>query len=328
MTSQTGGWSQSWADDLTGTTVLVTGANSGIGYQAALQLARAGARVLLTSRDPLRGDEALGQLRVTVPGADVALEQLDLADLASVRALAGRLAGSTGRLDVLVNNAGVMATPRRTTADGFELQLGTNHLGHFALTGLLLPLLLAGVGPASARGADGAGVPRVVTVSSSMHRSGRIHRDDLMGERSYRPWRAYGQSKLANLLFMTELQRRADAAGVPLVSVAAHPGYAATNLQSVGPQMSGSRLGARMMDLGNRLFAQSAEQGAWPTVRAAADPAAAGGDYYGPSGFGESRGAPTKVGMSAAARDAGTAGWLWERSVELTGVDYLALAAR
>lgn len=318
-------WSPSAVGDLTGTTVLVTGANSGIGFEAAVQLARAGATVVLTARDPLRGDEALGQLRVTVPGAQASLERLDLADLASVRALAERLAGTLDRVDVLVNNAGVMATPRRTTVDGFELQLGTNHLGHFALTGLLLPLLLAGAGPASARSGPGTGVPRVVTVSSGVHRSGRINRDDLMGERTYRPWRAYGQSKLANLLFMNELQCRADAAGVPLLSVAAHPGYAATNLQAVGPQMSGNRLAGRVVDLANRFLAQSAEQGAWPTVRAVSDPEAAGGDYFGPDGFGESRGRPTRVGMSDAARDPQTAAWLWQRSVELTGVDYPAL---
>ena len=321
-------WDLQGIGDLTGTAVLVTGANSGIGYQAALQFARAGARVLLTSRDPLRGDEALGRLRVAVPAADVSLERLDLADLASVRALADRLAGSLDRLDVLVNNAGVMATPHRTTADGFELQLGTNHLGHFALTGLLLPLLLRGHGPASARSDPEHGVPRVVTVSSGAHRMGTISRDDLMAERRYRPWRAYGQSKLANLLFMLDLQRRADAAGAPLVSVAAHPGYAATNLQAVGPAMSGSRLMGRLSDVGNRLLAQSAEQGAWPTLRAATDPQAAGGDYFGPDGLGESRGRPKRVGMSAAARDADTASWLWQRSVELTGVDYSELDRR
>jgi NAD(P)-dependent dehydrogenase (short-subunit alcohol dehydrogenase family) len=308
--------------------VLVTGANSGIGYQAAVRLARQGARVLLTSRDPLRGDEALGQLRVAVPGADVSLELLDLADLGTVRALADRLAGSLDRLDLLVNNAGVMATPRRTTADGFELQLGTNHLGHFALTGLLLPLLLRGAGPTTARFADGTGVPRVVTVSSSAHRMGTISRDDLMGERRYRPWAAYGQSKLANLLFVLELQRRADAAGVPLLAVAAHPGYAATNLLAAGPAMTGSKLMARVSELGNRLLAQSAEQGAWPTLRAATDPAATGGDYYGPDGLGESRGRPKRVGMASAAKDLDTAGWLWQRSAELTGVDYCELDRR
>ena len=306
--------------DLTPMTALVTGANSGIGYQAATALARGGARVLLTSRDPWRGDEALGQLRVAVPGAVVELAALDLADLRSVRALAERLTGSLDRLDLLVNNAGVMATPRRTTADGFELQLGTNHLGHFALTGLLLPLLL--VGGSEHRPA------RVVTVSSGAHRFGRIDRGDLMGERRYRPWRAYGQSKLANLLFMLELARRADRAGVRLASVAAHPGYAATNLQAVGPAMTGNRMMGRLTELGNRLLAQSAEQGAWPTLRAATDPVAAGGDYFGPDGLGESRGRPTRVGMSAAARDADTAAWLWDRSIELTGVDYPELDPR
>jgi NAD(P)-dependent dehydrogenase (short-subunit alcohol dehydrogenase family) len=272
--------------------------------------------VVLTARDPVRGDEALGQIRVQAPGSSVELRPLDLADLSSVRAFAQDL--PRDRIDLLVNNAGVMATPRRLTADGFELQLGTNHLGHFALTGLLLPRLVRG---------DVLGSPaRVVTVSSGLHRRGRLDRGDLMGERGYTPFGAYGQSKLANLLFMRELQRRADAAGVRLASLAAHPGYAATNLQTAGPRMAGSVLREKISTLANRILAQPAERGAWPTLRAATDPGARGGEYFGPGGLAEQRGLPTRVAMSARARDDGDAAWLWQRSVELTGVDYALLA--
>jgi len=314
-------WTPARLPDLTGTTAVVTGANSGLGLETSVGLARAGAHVVLACRDTVRGDVALGQVRVRVPGASAELRTLDLADVASVRsfaqALGDDLTTAGTALGLLVNNAGVMAIPRRTTAQGFEMQLGTNHLGHFALTGLLLPLLLA----SGETGGVAGGPARVVTVSSGAHRMGRLDRDDLMGERRYRPWGAYAQSKLANLLFMRELQRRADAAAAPLLSLAAHPGYAATNLQAVGPQMSGSRFGAVLTAVGNRVFAQSAEMGAGPTLRAAGDPAARGGDYFGPDGFGEQRGHPERVGMTAAARDDDAAAWLWQRSVELTGVD-------
>jgi NAD(P)-dependent dehydrogenase (short-subunit alcohol dehydrogenase family) len=314
-------WTPAQLPDLAGTTAVVTGANSGLGLETSVELARAGARVVLACRDAARGDVALGQVRVRAPGSVAELRGLDLADLASVRAFAQgltddlRAAGTT--LGLLVNNAGIMAIPRRTTAQGFEMQLGTNHLGHFALTGLLLPALLA----SGASGGVGGGPARVVTVSSAAHRMGRLDRDDLMGERRYRPWGAYGQSKLANLLFMRELRRRAEAASVPLLSLAAHPGYAATNLQAVGPQMSGSRLGSLLTRVGNGVFAQSAQAGAWPTLRAAGDPAARSGDYFGPGGFAEQRGHPVAVGMTAAARDDDAAAWLWQRSAELTGVD-------
>jgi len=219
-----------------------------------LVLARQGAHVVLAARDPGRGDEALGQIRVRVPGGSVELRRLDLADLSSVHTFAEALLDERPQLDLLVNNAGVMAIPRARTADGFEMQLGTNHLGHFALTGLLLPALL--------KGGIVDGPARVVTLSSGVHRVGRLRRDDLMGERRYGSWAAYGQAKLANLLFTLELHRRARAAGLPLASLAAHPGYAATNLQVRGPQLSGSRLGERAVELGNRLLAQSAEMGA------------------------------------------------------------------
>ena len=294
---------------------VVTGANSGIGWYTALELARRGTVVVLAVRDEERGAAAAERLRSLVPAARLEVSRLDLADLASVRAFA---AGQVRRrLDLLINNAGVMGIPRTETADGFETQFGVNHLGHFALTGLLLPTLLTGGvrrGPA-----------RVVTVSSHLHRRGRLHPDDLMAKGWYTPFAAYGQSKLANLLFMRELQRRVDACGVPLASIGAHPGYAATNLQARGPRMSGSRVGEMIAWLANRLLAQSPAQGAWPTLRAATDPGARGGDYFGPGGFAEQRGHPVLVGMSAAASGADDARRLWEASVELTGVDYTQL---
>ncbi len=304
------GWSADDIPDLTGRRAVVTGANSGLGFRTAVELARHGAEVVIAARDRTRGETAVQRVRDEVPNARVTLEQLDLADLSNVRACAGRLRERLPSLDVLVNNAGVMAIPYRRTADGFEMQLGTNHFGHFALTGLLQPLLLA------------ADRPRVVTVSSTAHRTGRIDFDDLDGTRRYRKWRAYGQSKLANLLFMRELQRRADDAAVPLTSVAAHPGFAATNLQRVGPQMAGDRVMATLMALGNRLMAQSDAMGALPTLCAATAPDVQGGDYYGPDGLFETRGHPTRVSMTAAAQDDEVARRLWEVSEERTGVRY------
>jgi NAD(P)-dependent dehydrogenase (short-subunit alcohol dehydrogenase family) len=312
------GWTADDLPDLAGLRAVVTGANSGLGLHTTLELARQGAEVVLGVRDEARGAAAAEQVRGQVPGARLDVRPLDLADLASVRTFAAPFRSAGDRLDLLVNNAGVMAIPRRTTADGFEMQLGTNHLGHFALTGLVLPALL--------RGSVLGGPARVVTVASGLHRRGRLDRGDLMAERSYSAWGAYGRSKLANLLFMRELQRRVDAARARLISVAAHPGYAATNLQLVGPRMSGSRAREVVSRLANRVFAQSAAAGAWPILRAATDPGARGGDYYGPGGFGERRGHPVLVGMSAAATDVADAGWLWERSVELTGVDYAELS--
>jgi NAD(P)-dependent dehydrogenase (short-subunit alcohol dehydrogenase family) len=308
-------WSVADIPGLRGAGAVVTGANSGLGLQTAVGLARAGAQVVMGCRDAGRGAAALAEVRAAVPGARAVVLPLDLADLASVREFAGAAPDAVDdELGLLVNNAGVMAIPRRETADGFEMQLGTNHLGHFALTGLLLGGLL--------KGSVAGGPPRVVTVSSAVHRGGTLHRDDLMLTRGYGPWAAYNQSKLANLLFAYELQRRVDAAGLSLLSVAAHPGYAATNLQGVGPSMTGSRLGSAVMRLGNALFAQSAEHGAWPSLRAATDPEVRGGEYYGPSGLGEQRGRPKRVGSSSASRNEADAAWLWERSAELTGVAY------
>jgi NAD(P)-dependent dehydrogenase (short-subunit alcohol dehydrogenase family) len=319
-------WTPANCADLSGLTAVVTGANSGLGFHTSLELARHGARVVMACRDTVRGEEALGQVRLELTGGSgssggaVELARLDLASLDSVRRFADETLAAHPQVAVLVNNAGVMAIPRRTTADGFEMQLGTNHLGHFALTGLLLPGLTA----AGRSGVAVLGGPaRVVSVSSQLHRRGRLNREDLMGERVYRPWSAYGQSKLANLLFMRELHRRLEAAGLPVASLAAHPGYAATNLQTVGPQMEGSRLKESLNGLANRLLAQPAAHGAWPSLRAAGDPDAVSGQYYGPGGLGEQRGHPKAVDMSAQAKNADDARWLWERSVELTGVDYL-----
>lgn len=286
--------------DQSGRTALVTGANSGIGFHTALELSRHGARVLMACRSPERAEQALGRLRLA--GGSGELVALDLASLASVQAAAGELADRVETLDLLVNNAGVMAPPRTLTADGFELQFGTNHLGHFALTGRLLPLLLA------------AQAARVVTVSSGAHRMGSIAFDDLMGERSYRRWGAYGQSKLANLLFTRELDRRF---GHRLTAVAAHPGYAATHLQSG----QGQPVMEALMRFGNATIAQSDAAGAWPSLFAATAPGVCGGQYFGPGLF-ELRGHPKQVGRSAAAENDAVAARLWTMSEELTGTSY------
>jgi NAD(P)-dependent dehydrogenase (short-subunit alcohol dehydrogenase family) len=291
---------------LGGRVAVVTGANSGIGLIAARELARAGASVVLACRNMAKGEDALASVRASVPSAQVELAALDLGSLKSVREFAAGFGSTHERLDLLVNNAGVMAPPRRLTEDGFESQIGTNHLGHFALTGLLL---------GSLRAADS---PRVVTVSSDAHRLGRIRFDNLQGERHYNNWLAYGQSKLANLLFAFELQRRAVAAGWNLLSVAAHPGYAATNLQSAGPA---GRIELLTMVVGNKLIAQSAEMGALPTLYAAvAD--LPGGSFVGPNGFMGLRGYPHLVTAVPRAYDEEAARRLWSVSEELTGVRF------
>jgi NAD(P)-dependent dehydrogenase (short-subunit alcohol dehydrogenase family) len=277
---------------MTGRTAIVTGANSGIGRAAARALAGAGAHVVLAVRDTDKGEAAAA----TMPG-ETEVRRLDLADLVSIREFA---AGWAGDVSLLINNAGVMVPPLSRTADGFELQFGTNHLGHFALTNLLLDDI----------------TDRVVTVSSTGHRIGTIDFDDLNWERRrYHAWRAYGQSKLANLLFTAELQRRLDDAGSPVLATAAHPGYAATNLQF--------RSGRRSLDIissiGNRLLAQDEDGGALPTLYAAtAD--IPGNSFAGPGGFMEQRGAPKLVGRRHTAEDAGVARRLWDVSEELTGV--------
>jgi len=298
-------WTTRDIPDLSRRTAVVTGANSGLGLQVSIELARHGAHVVLACRDQARGASALQEV---VGSAELVL--LDLADLAAVRTAAAEIGRAHDRLDLLVCNAGVMATPYRLTADGFELQFGTNHLGHFALAGLLMPRLLA------------APAARVVVVSSNLHRLGRMSPDDLWLNRRYRKWFAYGRSKLANLLFMNELQRRAVAAGVDLTSIGAHPGWAATNLQGTGPRMVGSGVGRALATLGNRLFGQSAQMGALPLLRAATDPEVAPADYYGPRGHGGQHGPPERATMSSAARDPATAEALWAESERLTGVVY------
>lgn len=305
------GWKLSDMPSQQGRTAVVTGANSGIGFVAARYLASAGAHVVLACRNQERADAAAEKLRTLEPSASFEVRSLDLSDLASVRAFAE---GWSGPLHVLVNNAGLMAIPYRQTADGFEMQFGTNHLGHFALTGLLLPALLE------------APKPRVVTVSSDAHRIGRINFDDLQSEQRYQKWRAYGQSKLSNLLFARELSRRASLAGQDLLSVAVHPGYASTNLQTAGPAMAGSRLGVLGMRLGNAVLGQSDTNGAVPTLYGATGPGLRGGEYLGPDGPFAARGTGAKpMPPSKAARDDETARRLWEVSEDLTDVRYASL---
>jgi len=304
------GWTEADIPDLSGKTVVITGANSGLGLVAADALAAKGAQVVLACRDQAKGRAAEAEIRGRHAGAKTALMSLDLSSLADIRRFADAVQAAHPRIDVLMNNAGVMALPYRKTADGFEMQFGTNHLGHFALTGLLLDRMLK---------TDGA---RVVTVSSGAHRMGRIRFDDPQWEQGYRKWPAYGQSKLANLLFAYELQRRLAAAGATAISVAAHPGYAATNLQAVGPQMQGSSLLERLMEIGNTLFSQSAAMGALPQIYAAVAPGVQGGDYYGPDGIGELWGHPRKVTSNASSQDVNAARRLWTLSEQLTGVTY------
>jgi NAD(P)-dependent dehydrogenase (short-subunit alcohol dehydrogenase family) len=291
-----------------GRTAIVTGANSGIGLEAARELARAGAAVTLACRNADKGEAARRDITATAPDARVEVAALDLGSLASVREFAERFASAHDAIDLLINNAGVMAPPRQVTSDGFELQFGTNHLGHFALTARLLPLI---------QDRDGA---RIVNVSSTAHRTGRINFDDLQGERSYARWGAYGQSKLANLLFTFELDRRLRAAASPVKSVAAHPGYAATNLQTTGP----TGLQAFVMQIGNAILAQSAAMGALPTLYAATHPDVQGGMYFGPDGMFEGRGYPKLVQATERAHDEAAARRLWQVSEELSGTAMLS----
>ena len=306
-------WSAADIPDLSGRIVVVTGANSGLGYETSRALAARGAHVVLACRDLLKGGVASEHIAKEHPSASVELAELDLSSLASIRSFVEGFTSRHMQLHILCNNAGGIALPDRQTADGFEMQLGTNHLGHFALTGLLLPRLLA---------TEGA---RVVTVSSTMHRIGRIRFDDLHGAHRYRKWRAYGQSKLANLLFTYELAHRAARKGAGLVAAAAHPGYAATNLQFAGPRMEGSTLMERLSGWGNRLIAQDAAGGALPTLYAATAPDVRGGEYFGPGGFAEIRGRPKRVGSNQRSHDREVAERRGRAAEELTNVRYDAL---
>jgi NAD(P)-dependent dehydrogenase (short-subunit alcohol dehydrogenase family) len=312
-------WTAAQIPALTGKTVLITGANSGIGYQAALELARHGAHVLLGARNADKGHAALERLireaasgppanAIPVrPSAELAL--LDMASLASIRSFAAGYADRNKPLDILINNAGVMALPHRElTADGFERQFGTNHLGHFALTGLLMPALLA------------APAPRVVTVSSLAHRNGKIDFDNLQSERKYVPWDAYNASKLANLMFALELDRRARAAGSKLISIPVHPGVSQTSIVANGP--GSSDLKTKVLFTFAKFLTSPDSQGALPTLYAAANPFAKSGEYIGPGGFMEFKGSPKVVHPKPRALDEPTAAKLWTVSEELTGVVY------
>ncbi|KDF00483.1 short-chain dehydrogenase [Mycolicibacterium aromaticivorans JS19b1 = JCM 16368] len=292
-------WTSADIPDQTGRTVVITGANTGLGYETARALAAKGAHVVLAVRNLDKGKAAADLIVRRYPGADVSVQALDLTSLASIRAAAEELRARHDRIDLLINNAGVMMTPKQTTQDGFELQFGTNHLGHFALTGLVLDRLLATPGS------------RVVTVSSNGHRFGRIRFDDLQSERSYSRTGAYGQAKLANLLFTYELQKRL--AGTDTIATAAHPGSSATELGRNLP---------KIVEWGFGLTVQSSEMGALPTLRAATDPTVHGGQYYGPGGLLQMRGYPKLVSSNGRSHDVASQKRLWAVSEELTGVTY------
>ncbi len=311
-TSSPRGWTADQIPDLTGKIAIVTGANSGLGFVAANELAAHGASVTLAVRSESRGAEAAEKIRAAHPGAVVEVAPLNLRDLASVAEFANSFAKKHKKLHILINNAGIMGLPKReTTVDGFEAQFGTNHLGHFALTGHLMPLL---------RKTPGA---RIVTVSSNLHKSGRMNFDDLNAERTYKSWGAYGQSKLANLLFTSELQRRLEVAKVDAIAVAAHPGWSNTPLMMSGPMKD---RGSFMKWLGqtvNNLNAQPVEMGALPELYAATAPDVRGGEYFGPDGKANQKGYPVRQDRSAAAKNHADAERLWTVSEQLTGVSYL-----
>ncbi|MFD1944965.1 oxidoreductase [Paradevosia shaoguanensis] len=297
-------WTAADIPDQTGRTIVITGANSGLGYVSALELARHGADVMMVVRDPAKGESARRAILSAVPDAKVELALADLADLDSIAAFASGFVASGRRLDVLMNNAGIMMPPRRVTKQGFELQFGTNHLAHFALTLQLLP---AFAGSADAR---------VVTMSSGLHKSGHIHFDDLGAVKTYSRSGAYSQSKIANVYFALELDRLLRAEKLPIKSVLAHPGYASTNLQSTGPTGFMSWL----LKFGNAFMAQPPEMGALPQLYAATAPGVEGGQFYGPDGRNEMKGYPTLVQPVDRAKDPAIARRLWTVSEEMTGV--------
>lgn len=301
-------WTTADIPDQTGRTAVITGANSGLGFETALALAAKGAQVVLTVRNPGKGNEAAASIATISPGAKVAVQQLDLGSLDSIRAGAAEVRSSYPRIDLLINNAGIMYTPKSTTTDGFESQLGTNHLGHFALTGLLLDPILTTPGS------------RIVTVSSDAHKllaGGGINFDDLQLERHYNRYTAYGKSKLANLLFAYELQRRLADNTTATISVAAHPGGANTNLAQNSSPIAKLVLKTLVVP-----FGQSADGGALPTLRAATDPAVTGGQYYGPDGLAHLNGSPVVQASSRKSHDEEAQRKLWAVSAELTGVTY------
>ena len=299
-------WTADRIPDLAGRTFVVTGANSGLGLATTRHVARRGAHVVLAVRNETKGRRAAAEISDTHPGASLEVRHVDLADLDSVRAFADGIHADGLKVDVLVNNAGLMAAPRQLSPQGHESQFASNHLGHFALTGLLLDLLQAGSDP------------RVVTVTSLAHHSGEIFFDDLTGAQKYAPVTYYYQSKFANVLFGLELDRRLRAAGSPVRSLLAHPGFTATNLTSTGPTGMLKVTGA----LAKTLLFQNVERGALPQLYAATAPHARGGELYGPDGWKEARGHPTTVRPSDAAQDPDTARRLWDLSEELTGIRY------
>jgi NAD(P)-dependent dehydrogenase (short-subunit alcohol dehydrogenase family) len=308
------GWTIADIPPQNGKTAVITGATGGLGYETALALAGAGATVVLSGRSDAKGRAALGSIAAQFPKASISYETLDLVSLNSVADFAERFAGAHNSLDLLINNAGVMALPaRQATADGFEMQLGTNYLGHYALTARLLPLLRR------------ANQPRVVNLSSLAHRSGAINFDDLQSARSYVPWKAYCQSKLAMLVFALELQRRSDAAGWGLMSNAAHPGYARTDLMANGPGARG--LFWQLSKSLQPLMSHSAAEGALPTLFAATSRAAMAAGYYGPNGFYELKGPPAPAKIMPNAKDKAVAARLWDVSATLTGVSFDQVAA-
>ena len=300
-------WSTDDIPDLTGKRAVVTGVTGGLGFATTLKLARHGAELVVTARDETKADEAVTRLREEVPGATIDVVALDLASLTSARRAADEIAAGYDRIDILINNAGIMAAPRSTTEDGYELHVGTNHLGHFAWTATLWPVLKASAA-------------RIVSVSSLMHaRATGIDLRALTPEGSpgrYWRWRAYSESKLANLSFALELDRRIKAAGLDAVSVAAHPGYALTNLQKTGLSIGGgvNALAGSAFHQVSRIVSQSAEMGAWPLLLAATDPSLTGGEYIGPGSLAQTRGRPRRVGMTRWAKDEELADNLWAAS--------------
>jgi len=309
-------WTTNDIPDQSGKIILITGANSGIGYEAAKALVDKGAHVVLACRSRAKAEDAVAQIEAGEPSGSTEILEMDLADLDSVKQAADTFLASHERLDVLVNNAGLMATPKQLTVQGVEMQFGVNHLGHFALTGHLLDVL-------AASGTDDEPA-RVVSVSSQAHRPGKIDFDNLDASKSYNPWRAYAQSKLANLLFMCELDDRCDDADLHITSAAAHPGGSETNLGNEPAGDVVSRVLKLAQPFVNKFAMQSAAMGALPTLRAVADPDVEGGDYFGPDGFNELKGHPTKVDMSKRATDDDLAERLWDVSVGLSQVSYLS----
>ena len=308
-------WRTENMPDLTGKRAVITGITGGLGFSTARELARHGAELVVTARDASKADDAVARLREEVPAATVDVVMLDLASLTDTKRAAADVLAGYDRIDILINNAGIMATPRSTTVDGFELQIGTNHLGHFAWTGTLWPVL-------------NASDARIVTVSSLMHAPVTgIDLRSLTPEgspRCYLRWQSYSESKLANLSFALELNRRVKTAGLGVVSVAAHPGYALTNLQKTGTSMGGgmNAFAGTAFQQVSRIVGQSADMGAWPLLLAATDPSLSGGEYVGPSSLGQTRGRPKLVGMTRWARDEELADNLWHASEAATGVEF------